>query len=600
VGTITGVTPGTGLLGGGTAGNVTLSIDKTKVATLSSVNVFANSQVINGGLTVATALELGATSSAFGGQVDIGGVPFLQGYGTSNVFVGDAGNFTTTGSNTTGVGHNALHSQTSGVNNTATGYGALVATTTGFANTGSGLYALFNNTTGTNNTAIGAYSGPISGKGNLTNTTAVGANALVAQSNTLVLGNTTTTPGAEFVNVGIGTASPVSSLEISVNKQGGLGPALTLTNPGGPSSSTNDSAALDFNTRNVVPGTSYNPQARIVAVDDGQNSDMLVFLSNNRGAYNNGLTPNLFLESNGRVTAGGVPNEGFADQMDVNGQAGFNGIRAQGGFAGYQETKARDGVTGLGGLGAEGVATSGGDFVGHIDGGTGGTFYGGDWGGNGAVFTGGRDGDGIFATTGSFVTGDPNTYTEAGVFAGNVSVSGTIGGGTANIVIDHPLDPANQNLEQSVVASSERINVYSGNVVTDDLGVAVVHLPEWFEAENGDFRYQLTVIGGRFAQAIVSEEIHDHRFTISTNATQVKVSWQVTGVRQDAFAKAHPLVVERPKIASERGFYLHPELYGQPEEKQTEWARHPVMMREIKKHRSAAPKAQATGASSMP
>ena len=47
----------------------------------------------------------------------------------------------------------------------------------------------------------------------------------------------------------------------------------------------------------------------------------------------------------------------------------------------------------------------------------------------------------------------------------------------------------------------------------------------------------------------------------------MKVSWQVTAVRQDAYAKAHPLVVEEEKSSLYRGFYRHPELYGQPEEK---------------------------------
>ena len=48
------------------------------------------------------------------------------------------------------------------------------------------------------------------------------------------------------------------------------------------------------------------------------------------------------------------------------------------------------------------------------------------------------------------------------------------------------------------------MNIYTGNVVTDELGLATVKLPDWFEAENTDFRYQLTVIGA-FAQAIVSQ-----------------------------------------------------------------------------------------------
>jgi hypothetical protein len=113
----------------------------------------------------------------------------------------------------------------------------------------------------------------------------------------------------------------------------------------------------------------------------------------------------------------------------------------------------------------------------------------------------------------------------------------------------------------------------------------MVKLPDWFEAENADFRYQLTVIGGRFAQAIVSKEIAGHQFTISTNASNVKVSWQVTAVRQDAYAKAHPLVVEQQKPTSERGFYQNPELFGQPAEKQTEWGRHPQQMQHMKEIR---------------
>ena len=92
-------------------------------------------------------------------------------------------------------------------------------------------------------------------------------------------------------------------------------------------------------------------------------------------------------------------------------------------------------------------------------------------------------------------------------------------GAAKNSKIDHPLDPANKYLVHASVESSEMINIYSGNVITDELGLATVNLPDGFEAENADFRYQLTVIGGRFAQAIVSKEIANHQFTISTNAS---------------------------------------------------------------------------------
>jgi hypothetical protein len=47
----------------------------------------------------------------------------------------------------------------------------------------------------------------------------------------------------------------------------------------------------------------------------------------------------------------------------------------------------------------------------------------------------------------------------------------------------------------------------------------------------------------------------------------MKVSWQVTGIRKDAWANANRIQVEEDKPAKERGHYLHPDLYGQPEEK---------------------------------
>ena len=119
------------------------------------------------------------------------------------------------------------------------------------------------------------------------------------------------------------------------------------------------------------------------------------------------------------------------------------------------------------------------------------------------------------------------------------------------------------------------MNIYSGNVTTDELGLATVTLPDWFQAENTDFRYQLTVVDERFAQAVISKKIANNQFTIHTNASNVQVSWQITAVRQDAYAKAHPMVVEQLKGDKERGFYQHPELYGQPKEKQTQWGVHP-------------------------
>jgi trimeric autotransporter adhesin len=116
----------------------------------------------------------------------------------------------------------------------------------------------------------------------------------------------------------------------------------------------------------------------------------------------------------------------------------------------------------------------------------------------------------------------------------------------------------------------------------------MVQMPEWFESLNRDFRYQLTVIG-QFAQAIVASEMANHSFTIQTDKPNVKVSWQVTGIRQDAWANAHRIPVEQLKSEKERGLYLHPELFGAPLEKSIGAARHPGVMKLMKEGKTKLP-----------
>jgi hypothetical protein len=169
----------------------------------------------------------------------------------------------------------------------------------------------------------------------------------------------------------------------------------------------------------------------------------------------------------------------------------------------------------------------------------------------------------------------------AGSFFGNVEIVGNLSKSGGSFKIDHPLDPADKYLYHSFVESPDMMNIYNGNVTTDAQGNAIVTMPDWFEALNRDFRYQLTVIG-TFAQAIVATEIANGSFTIKTDKPNVKVSWQVTGVRQDAWANAHRIPIEQVKPEKERGFYLHPELFGAPEERGIAWARHPETMKRAK------------------
>ncbi len=109
------------------------------------------------------------------------------------------------------------------------------------------------------------------------------------------------------------------------------------------------------------------------------------------------------------------------------------------------------------------------------------------------------------------------------------------------------------------------MNVYNGNIVLDTNGEAWVELPEWFEALNRDCRYQLTPIGGPGPNLYIAQEVRDNRFQIAGGTPGLKVSWQVTGIRRDPYAEANRTVVEEDKPPQERGTYLHPQAYGQPE-----------------------------------
>jgi len=150
---------------------------------------------------------------------------------------------------------------------------------------------------------------------------------------------------------------------------------------------------------------------------------------------------------------------------------------------------------------------------------------------------------------------------------GSTTVTGDIAiSGMKQFVIDHPLDPDNKYLYHSVVEGPEQFNVYTGNVKTDGNGQAVVTLPNYFEAINRDFRYQLTVLG-TFAQAIVATPIQNNQFTIRTDKPGVDVSWQVWGIRNDVYARNHPFTTERPKSGAEVGSRLHPEDYDLPHER---------------------------------
>ncbi|MDH4459947.1 MAG: bZIP transcription factor [Flectobacillus sp.] len=143
--------------------------------------------------------------------------------GAANTFIGvSAGEANTTGGNNLYIGTAAGADNLGGNGGTFIGvnsgrhstsdYNSFLGAasgdniTSGTNNSGIGVYAGKNLTTGSNNTFIGYSSGVLVGAQGISNATAIGANATVSASNSVVLGNN--------ANVGIGTTAPANKLEV--------------------------------------------------------------------------------------------------------------------------------------------------------------------------------------------------------------------------------------------------------------------------------------------------------------------------------------------------------------------------------------------------
>lgn len=202
--------------------------------------------------------------------------------------------------------------------------------------------------------------------------------------------------------------------------------------------------------------------------------------------------------------------------------------------------------------------------------------YGSTGGAGGSVSTGVRgDGNGAgtsgvagFCNFGNGIYGQSSGGSgKAGFFSGDVQITGNLSKGSGSFQIDHPLDPANKYLYHSFVEAPNMMNMYDGIVKLNEQGEATVQLPGYFEALNVEYRYQLTCVGGS-APVYIAEEVSHNQFKIAGGKPGMKVSWLVTGTRNDPYAQYHRIVPEVEKKAEDKGLYLHPTEYGQPVEKQ--------------------------------
>ncbi len=156
-------------------------------------------------------------------------------------------------------------------------------------------------------------------------------------------------------------------------------------------------------------------------------------------------------------------------------------------------------------------------------------------------------------STGSYAIGASGPV----LMTDNCTIAGTLTKGAGAFRIDHPLDPEHRYLQHSFVESPEMKNVYDGVVTLDASGAATVRLPRWFQALNRDFRYQLTAIGSPAPRLHISQGVDGNRFKVAGGEPGQQVSWQVTGVRHDAYARSHPIRVEVRKRGEEVGRLLH-------------------------------------------
>jgi len=432
-----------------------------------------------------------------------------------------------------------------------------------------------------------------------------------------------TQSGATAIDVtgklGVNTAAPSQSLDVTAGN--------AIVRGSGNFTKKGDTATLSIGDTShsieaiwgsgLAIGTYKAPQALFIADKTGNvgigtttptagilntlaNSNSVVGLSTagwNAPSESNGNGTDAFHATGGNGDIGGQAGGAGAVIAGGTGSVGGNAVVAQGansaglgGFIGGDGVVATGGNSG--GNGGNGVTATGGSGVAP---GTGVLGIGGEVfvsfvasGGPGLVGQGNNSttnngGDGIDAIAGTGCCPGLSINGLAGSFTGDVHISGNLNvAGTKSFRIDHPLDPANKYLYHASLESSEVLDFYSGNTTLDANGQATVQLPNWFEALNRDFRYQLTAIGAAAPGLHIAQEIQNHSFRIAGGAAAMKVSWQVTAVRQDAWEKAHPMVVEVQKPPTERGYYINPELFGAPPEKSLAWARNPQLMKRLK------------------
>ncbi|HWN97659.1 MAG TPA: hypothetical protein VNS63_00145 [Blastocatellia bacterium] len=492
---------------------------------------------IDGNGTLGGSLAANTVSAAT--QYNIGGSRMLSAPGTQNTFVGVFAGF----------------QNTSGIENSFVGYGAGSHNTTGMKNSFFGSLAGQQNTDGESNSFFGTNAGMTNTTGNGNSFFGMGAGRDSNGWNNSFFGamaGVSNQSGGS--NVFIGTGSGFNNLSGSSNTF--VGYSTGTANTEGEFNSFFGTTAGNANLAGAAN--------TFIGHDAGRSNiqgNFNVFVGESAGASSTLESNNTAIGTLTKINSG-VTNGtaiGFRAQVDSSNSLvlgstyGVNGV--------FNPTRVGVGTTSpLYQLHVIDPFNSGFRVQTNMSGGTLASFGGfGDFYVDAAGVPGGRL---TITQSGNVGIGNNNPSSKLQV-NGNVAISGSLSKGSGSFKIDHPLDPENKYLYHSFVESPDMMNIYNGVARLNRRGEAVIALPDWFEALNKDFRYQLTCMGG-FAPVFVAREIKNNSFKIAGGKPGMRVSWQVTGVRHDAYANKHRITVEEEKPAGERGSYLHPDAFPNP------------------------------------
>ncbi len=502
------------------------------------------------GASTSNAGVYGTSNTFVGGYFVSNGSPAV--YGQSNAL---GGYFTSAGSNgvygrstgADGIIGLSTYTNTAGVHGTdLLGYGIVGAGLTGVAGSGT--------------TGDGVVGTTFSGKGgNFTSTIGHG----VEGQSTTGLGGYFTSANSSAIGAQVNNGSPSISATNTGTGRGVVGQSDVSDGVQGLSTSGTGVSGSSGGSNAGVYGSSVGGRGTYGVSTNGEGA-YGYSTANNKGGVLGENSNGFGVIGNGYTGVSGIGTDGDGVRgATTNGNGGS--FASTNGVAGY--------FTSTNGIAILGILNNDNQSITGINNGAGLGVAGESVGGLGGYFSGVNGVEGLATGTSAVASVEglnPSTNCStcwSGYFQSNVNVDGTLYANSKAFKIDDPLDPANKYLIHTSVESPDMLDIYRGHVTLDAQGTAWVQMPDYFQALNMDFDYQLTPVGASQPNLYVAQEIKDNKFQIGGGVPGAKVSWQVTGVRHDPYADTYRTPVEQQKTPQEQGLYMHPELYNQPPSK---------------------------------